>query len=154
MLAWKIFNGAINTDDMLQRRNTRLASRCAMCVNESETREHILFSCEYAMVIRKHICSWFRLQVLPKSLEDMMKVRHKFSPLISELWTVCSIMVIVMLWKRRNKWIYERRSITVIQIERTCLNAIAVAAAKSSKNINNSVTELLIMHSLNSQVAY
>ncbi|RZC85287.1 hypothetical protein C5167_041467 [Papaver somniferum] len=48
LLFWTASLSKISTQDSLQRRNFKLASRCPLCLSHCESTEHLLLSCQFA----------------------------------------------------------------------------------------------------------
>lgn len=77
-----------------------------------------------------------------------MAMAQKFSQLIRKLWTTCAITVTVLLLKRRNRWLYDQRTVSDMMIGRECRKEMEEVQKKLKKFMHNSVADLLIIHNL------
>ncbi|CAN0925334.1 Putative ribonuclease H protein At1g65750 [Linum grandiflorum] len=54
---WRVYHGKIATQDKLQRRGFQVANRCALCLVDSESEDHLFLQCDFDMLVWARISS-------------------------------------------------------------------------------------------------
>ncbi|KAF5197020.1 hypothetical protein FRX31_013394 [Thalictrum thalictroides] len=129
----------------MQRRNFHLASRCPVCREEVETKDHVLYECKSAKEVWNMLATLFKHHEGPSNIEGALRMNKLHSSLVKEIWQACSITTMVQLWKARNKALYGEKATSTGTIMYMCR---AAAYHKSDKCMNNNVTDLEILHNL------
>ncbi|XP_061993341.1 uncharacterized protein LOC133711201 [Rosa rugosa] len=110
MVAWKTLLNRVSTDERLQRRGTRLCSRCYLCRRHSETIDHLFLECVVAASSWAWLHQMFRLLIPPgTSLPDLfldatLSMLNQSSKL---LWFISVCNLLWCLWSERNKRKFE-----------------------------------------------
>lgn len=106
---WKVLKGAVDVEDRLRTRGIKIADGCLMCGEEQETINHILFQCPLARQV------WV-VSLIPSAfngfgnsiftnMNHLLQVsQNQLIP--QKMRTVCP-WIIWLLWKKRNKLLFE-----------------------------------------------
>ncbi|XP_026459417.1 uncharacterized protein LOC113360085 [Papaver somniferum] len=103
---WKITREICPIDENLRKKGFQFASRCFICHHGEDSMNHILWHCNFS----KNLWSWlggiFHF-LNPLSFEDVLKLCKHASPIIKDLWIVCSYTFMTELWLLRNEIFYD-----------------------------------------------
>lgn len=123
---WKLALNICATDDNLNKRKVKLASRCCFCKKEEESRDHILWYCNCSEIIWRWLGNMFNF-INPSSFEEVFAMAKQTSPGNKEIWKVASFITIREIWFMRKKCIYEEEPCNleglkrrIIQLTREC----------------------------------
>lgn len=57
-IAWIVLQAKLRTKDVVARWNSTIDQKCSLCESQGETRDHLLFECNYSSEIWKNILVW------------------------------------------------------------------------------------------------
>ncbi|XP_026383717.1 uncharacterized protein LOC113279232 [Papaver somniferum] len=103
---WKITRGACATDENLIKKGFNMVSRCYICKNNIDSLNHILWNFNFSKLLWRWLGGIFHF-LNPLSFEDVLKLSKTSSPMIKEIWAICSYTLMVELWFLRNNICYD-----------------------------------------------
>ncbi|XP_026417047.1 uncharacterized protein LOC113312511 [Papaver somniferum] len=98
---WKLARNICATDDNMKKRKFNMVSRCILCRKEEETRDHILWYCNYSEIIWSWLGGIFNFKN-PRSFEDILQLAKNKSLAIKEIWILSAFITMKELWFLRN----------------------------------------------------
>ncbi|KAF5205954.1 hypothetical protein FRX31_004458 [Thalictrum thalictroides] len=143
-MAWKIQVNAIETMDNVMKRGIPIASRCCLCKDAAENRDHLLWQCSKTEQIWSWMCAKFNTQFDFTCIEDAMKKMKQRSKLIKDIWNSAVIATIVAIWKLRNKITHEEKDLNAKFCEKMIENQVKVTARLSKATGYNNLEKLKI----------
>jgi len=106
---WKVLKGAVAVEDRLRTRGILIADGCSMCSEENETINHILFQCPLARQVWALSLLQFADQGFGTSI--FTNLNHLLNNIqnsdLSSIMRSVSPWIIWVLWKNRNKVLFE-----------------------------------------------
>ncbi|XP_026411038.1 uncharacterized protein LOC113306300 [Papaver somniferum] len=143
---WKLARNITATDDNMKKRKFNIASRCILCKNEEETREHILWYCNFSEIIWKWLGGIFSFRN-PRSFEDILQLSNQKSHAIKETWRLASFITMKELWFLINECLYDNGKCDVLVIKRKILNTISDSEVRIKAVTWNSQYDLQVLRS-------
>jgi len=115
-LAWAASKGKVPTEIMLKRRIFSLASRCALCLNEEESIDHLFLHCHWASTLWSLALSlmgvyWLR----PSNVKDVLvSWRRRLKKCwVYGIWRLIPLAIWWCTWKERNRRIFEGKALSL-----------------------------------------
>lgn len=112
---WRMLSRALGTGDKLSIRHINLDKYCKRCVSETETTDHLFFTCPHAIQIwRASAIPIHELTDSQISLETKMTALFEWHQEVprESLHSQLPFWILWRIWKSRNKVIFQRESNT------------------------------------------
>lgn len=113
---WKVANERVMTNEVRARFGMTNCSTCTLCHIDYETLLHVLRNCSFTKNIW---CSflgldvWTRFFQIPLKQWMLANFKGGFFGLLGEGWDVKFATIVWWLWKRRNRWIFNKEEISL-----------------------------------------
>ncbi|PRQ24992.1 putative RNA-directed DNA polymerase [Rosa chinensis] len=132
LVAWKVLNKRILTDDWLVRRGIYLCSQCSICRSQGESLHHLFFDCSLVHEFWVWLASFFRIRLLPgASLVDLISP-DTFIGLASSskiLWTFAFCNALWCIWTERNKIRFQEATFNLARFKHWFLTSLKESAS-------------------------
>ncbi|XP_057774812.1 uncharacterized protein LOC130993791 [Salvia miltiorrhiza] len=157
LVCWRIIHRRLPTLDCLIRNGLTAPNWCSLCQRDSETIDHIFWSCDAVRSAWGEFLSWFGQESLLEChdihtlLIAAMKV--DFSSQIHNFWKAGLICMLWIIWQGRNNAIFEN----IVFNHRHVLRMIKVSFQEMDANfprlgtISNSWSDFLIVRNIGVQ---
>ncbi|XP_026438685.1 uncharacterized protein LOC113337198 [Papaver somniferum] len=114
---WTASLSKISTQDSLQRRNFKLASRCPLCLSHCEFTEHLLLSCQFACKVWSLILPSHSSWIPPLSILQLAQTwsSNTITGPAKLIWDLVPAAVLWEIWNERNTRIFQEKSQSYFQ---------------------------------------
>ncbi|XP_026419764.1 uncharacterized protein LOC113315723 [Papaver somniferum] len=144
---WKLVRNITATDDNMKKRKFQLASRCIFCKKEEETREHILWYCNFSEIVWKWLGGIFSFRN-PRSFGEILQYASQKSPAVKEVWILTSFIAMKELWFLRNECLYDNGKCDALVIKNKILKTISESDIRMKAMMWNIQYDLQVLKSL------
>lgn len=150
---WKCLRNSLPTDDNANDRGIVVDGGCVLCddITVLEDQDHILMHCDFAKLVWNWLSTLLHLDLsFLGSVREMIKwaTRRNLQDQYNQTLQLLIFQTLWILWKVRNKAVFEQRRDTIVQ----CIRRIKSAAAKSSfllsGTVANSVSKTMFLRAL------
>nr|XP_016457810.1 PREDICTED: uncharacterized protein LOC107781590 [Nicotiana tabacum] len=134
---WIALKGAILTQDNLCSRNFQLVNRCYMCLDNSESINHLLLHCRVAadlwhMFLSTIGISWTTPQGIKEAVESWSQ--WKVERTIKKIWQMIPASIFWCIWAERNRRCFDGISTPNSYLKAKCLRNLYSWSNLSSVN--------------------
>ncbi|XP_026405634.1 uncharacterized protein LOC113300647 [Papaver somniferum] len=135
---WTATHNKIATQDSLQHRNFKLASRCPLCPVECESTEHLLLNCHFSRKVWSLILPRTRWWIPPLTVLQLAQTWSSKGILgpAKEIWDLVPAVVIWALWNERNRRIFEDKSLSHFHVSVEVKASILAWSSVFNRNFN------------------
>lgn len=114
LFIWLVAKNKILTWDRIQKKGFSGPSRCCLCKNEEETRNHLLINCSFTKKLWMDIRKIFgKSEIVLKEINAIIFQwnQEKFQcKVVSRAWDLIAGFVLWMVWKERNRRIFQDKA--------------------------------------------
>ncbi|XP_062028777.1 uncharacterized protein LOC133744735 [Rosa rugosa] len=132
LVAWKVLNKRILTDDWLVRRGIYLCSQCSICRSQGESLHHLFFDCSLVHEFWVWLASFFRISLLPgASLVDLISPDTLIGLASSSkiLWSFAFCNALWCIWTERNKIRFQEATFNLARFQHWFLTSLKESAS-------------------------
>lgn len=107
---WTILQNKILTLDNLKIRGFNFPNRCALCLKEEESMDHLVIHCSFTISIWESFLKNFCMEwVFPNSIQDLFHSwsYHWSNPSLRSLWKLSLPHILWGIWKEINTRIFR-----------------------------------------------
>ncbi|XP_058734173.1 uncharacterized protein LOC131605892 [Vicia villosa] len=131
---WRMFHHKLPTDDFIMKKGIPLASRCPICLADSDTFQHLLFDCNFT----KSLWSWLRMKLhsnhVPSTVPDWLDSNLCLnSPQVALIHGAAVVNSLFSLWQIRNSAKYDNRKPSLKSATEWILQQVQKSGNSSSK---------------------
>jgi ribonuclease HI len=150
ILIWRCFHGKLPTDENLSKRGCCLPSICSLCGSATETTQHIVIDCPFAI----HLWNWLG-DVLAKqcnfvNLEEPLKLcsAHN-SPLCNLVILAAIINTFNVIWFSRNQCRFNDKKINSRSAINLIISSVALSGNNSQLKAKSCIEEFVTLKAFN-----
>ncbi|XP_068492296.1 uncharacterized protein [Phaseolus vulgaris] len=118
--AWRVLENKLATKANLEKRGiTVVSSLYSLCGVEEESHTHMFFECSFAWRVWNLCCAWLGVQTVFHNVPLLNFSQFRLSNesvSVNEVWGVIWIAVVNEIWKHRNRVIFRRGVIDVLEV--------------------------------------
>ena len=151
VLLWKILHKRIATEEEVQRRGIHLASCCRFCFTNSESLDHLFWTCPFAKFLWLDVMCRFGFNAFTRDCFSSFfawAMSLKPSSQIASLWKVAVATVCDVIWFSRNKRVFEGVSTSFISAKASVWASIKEAGNFKIGIVQNTVEHFTIIRNL------
>lgn len=108
---WLASKNKILTWDRIQKKGFNGPSRCCLCNNDGETRDHLLINCPFAKKLWTNTKRTFNKSgIAPREFNELVFQWNKEvfqCRVVKRAWNLISGFVLWMVWKERNRRVFQ-----------------------------------------------
>jgi ribonuclease HI len=146
LLAWRLMNGKLPTDENLKTRGCCLPSVCSLCHKQEESSFHLFFDCPYAV----NIWTWF---------SEIIGIRLHFNA-VEDIWLLydrnwqaqcrvvilaCLINILHTIWWVRNQARFKNKQIQWRNAINIICSSVSLSGNLTKKTYHGSMTDFRIL---------
>ncbi|XP_026453988.1 uncharacterized protein LOC113355364 [Papaver somniferum] len=143
---WKLGRNICATDDNMKKRKFHRVSRCILCRRREETKDHMLWYCNYSEIIWSWLGGIFNFKN-PRSFEDIFQLEKNKSPAIKEIWLLCAFVSMKELWFLRDDWTYGKEEVNINATKKRIMKIISDCDIRMKAHMWNSQYDLQVLKS-------
>jgi len=114
MFVWTMENRSILTGENLRKKGWEGPHRCPLCLQEEETTNYLLLSCNYSKEVWQLALGLQNDLVIPQETSDLLQNWSSICPFqtkkkgqISTLWRVLPNFILWKIWLERNNRLFR-----------------------------------------------
>ncbi|XP_026436553.1 uncharacterized protein LOC113334533 [Papaver somniferum] len=138
---WKLGRNICATDDNMKKRKFNMVSRCILCRKGEETRDRMLWYCNYSEIIWSWLGDIFNFKN-PRPFEDIFQLAKNKSPAIKEIWLLSAFVTMKELWFLRNDCTYGKGKCDLNATKKRIMKVISDSDIRMKAHMWNSQYDL------------
>jgi len=146
MLAWRLMQDKIPTNDKLKHRGFIMASICSLCSTSDESSSHLFFSCPFALKIWAWLASILNISLHVNSAEDILSICNRnFTPQCKMVIKASIINIIHSIWYTRNQARFMNKKIHWKSAINTIISIVSLAGNNTKLCSSVNMQEFVIL---------
>ena len=142
LISWLSIQNRLATRDRVSKYISNIDMRCVFCLSQSETAEHLFFTCKWGREALKMIKNWLSWQCQKDDLVGLTKWirRSKMSKFRKKMFMASIAALVYCIWKSRNLYIWKDERIdldkVVSQVKCCVKNRVELVKVKEENCID------------------